>query len=170
MTKELSYKQKLFCFYLIETNNRIKAIEKSGYCTNIVDNAKELDREYTVKEKICMRNSANRLVNNVEVKKELERLKEEKEMYLQEIGVSSIDDILKWLSDVMNGKKSKENAFILQQEVVAAKELLNYYDRLNKIGVKKGEEKINLSRNAKTFIVEYLGEKEGSNNNEIKGD
>lgn len=167
MTKELSYKQKLFCFYLVETNNRIKSIEKSGYCTKIMDDA--IDREYTTKELMNIRRAAARLLENTEVKKELERLKEEKEMYLQEYGVSSKDDVLKWLSDVMTGKYKNENAFILQQEVAAAKEILSYYDKLGKIGLKRGEDRLKLSQNAKTFIVEYVDNKEGSNDNEIEG-
>lgn len=153
--KPLSAREKLFCFYVVETNNRILSIEKSGFCVTTVANAK--DRKYTAAEKHTINSQAYKLLQKPSIKEEINILIEQKLMFLKEQGISTQFEVLKWISDVMTGKYDTINAFLLQQRISAAKELMVYYKEQTKLGKKanSNEDPENI-KEAKKFIVEYV--------------
>lgn len=162
--KVLTPKEEKFCYYLVETNDRIKAIEESGYCLKIVAKVKNDKREYKYNEKHSLRQKAYLLLQEDHIKKEVKRLTDEKETFLKESGVTTQYDVLKWFSDVMTGKYQESNIFLLQQQIVAGKELLGYYTALKKNLGKDSNMTDNL-KETKKFIINYVEEVKGDDSN-----
>lgn len=156
---KLTAKEEAFCFFLAESNNRLTAIEQSGYCQRIVNDAD--GRSYTTKERHKMQTQACKLLQQTHIKKRVDELTEARIKYLNEHGVATELEVLQYFTDVMNGEKGSDNPFMLQQRISAAKELLVYYREKLKI---KGKDNLSNPSGTKEFIVKYTEKKEGVSN------
>lgn len=157
--EKLTPKEKIFCTILSDTNNRITALRKAGYCKHVFKDDKK-DEDLTANEKHLLSQHSYLILQKPRIQKEIDRLVEEKMEYLREHGVMDELDVLIWLSDTVKGKLDNCNPFTLQSRITGAKELLSYYKDRNKYNYKKKSEEPKKITEAKRFIIEYMQERE----------
>lgn len=156
----LSKKEEQFCHYLANTNNRIKALLKAGYCQEIA--AQATNREFTPSETQKLHRQAYKVMLKPEVKQLVNDLIDARLEYLNEHGVATELEVLKALTDIAIDDNS-DNAFARKVQVSALKELLQYYKDRNKLRQdNKTSEPIG---EIKKFMVEY---EVGKNDNKAK--